>query len=109
MLHGPGVLREPVQDGKPFPPGVLDRVVAFVDEALRRGHPVLVQCAAGRSRSASAAYAILRALYGLSDAEALRRVETVHMGFRWPRRATLESARRWAWRRGLGIEPGTLR
>lgn len=93
-------VRVPLEDGQPIPDAVLDGLTDYARRSLARGRTVLVQCFAGLSRSASVAYAILRSVYGLPDHEALRRIETTAAGVRWPRRETIESARRWAHKRG---------
>jgi hypothetical protein len=97
---GRNLARVPLENGKPIPDRVLDALTDYAAQKLRRGVPVLVQCFAGLSRSASVAYAILRSVYGLPDHEALRRIETTTAGVRWPRRETIESARQWAFKRG---------
>ena len=83
-------LRVQVEDGRILPPWVFDRSLALVTST--RG-PVLVSCAVGISRSASVAYALLRALDGLSHDEAYGRVEFEG----WPRKSgsPLTSARAW--------------
>lgn len=83
-------LRHAFDDGQPIPEGLLDAVAALV---RRRRGPVLISCAAGVSRSASVAYAILRDESGVDHDEALRVVSC--KGGR-PMHGTLESARRWA-------------
>lgn len=87
----PDVRRRPFLDGDVFPDGLLDEINDAVARARRAG-PVLIHCQAGLSRSASAAYAILRVQDGLSHDAALARVKA-HRDF--PRRATLHSARTW--------------
>ena len=86
------VLRWPFLDGDNFPVGCLDAVRSFVAGQIRDG-PVLIHCQAGLSRSASAAYGLLRTA-GLSHEEALRRVYASEPEF--PRHATITSAREWA-------------
>ena len=86
------VLSIPFLDGDVFPKGALDRMAKHVQAARRRG-PVLIHCQAGLSRSASAAYALLRRISRLPHAEARRRVRVI-AGF--PRVTTLASARKWA-------------
>jgi hypothetical protein len=78
-------------DGDRFPHGCLDAIGRFVRQQRARG-PVLLHCHAGLSRSASAAYAMMRLDEGLTHDEALRRVK-IHPD--WPRTQTLASARRW--------------
>lgn len=87
------VLSIPFLDGDVFPAKALDRVLARVQAARRRG-PTLIHCQAGLSRSASAAYGFLRRLGRLPHKEALRRVRTEYVEF--PRTTTLASARAWA-------------
>ncbi len=86
----------PMEDGNPFPPGNLDRVEALYLEHLGQG-PILFHCAMGASRSASAAYAILRKVVGLEHGEALRRVQIPSL-CGYPMKHTLQSAVRWATR-----------
>ena len=83
-------LRYGFDDGAPVPDGLLAAVVAFV--APRRG-PVLISCAAGVSRSASVAYAVIRAELGVGHDVALRLVSCPGGA---PLPVTLNSARRWA-------------
>ena len=80
-------------DGVPIPDGLLDLVHARVTGQGQA--PVLIHCAAGRSRSASVAYALIRANGGLDHAGALARVQTPGDEGRYPMPATLQSARRW--------------
>lgn len=61
----------PFEDGERFPEGCLTAVEAFCRD--RQG-PVLLHCAAGLSRSAAAAYAILCTHHRCSHEEALLRV-----------------------------------
>lgn len=91
------LMRWPFYDGDSFPPGALDAIEGVLRGNLRHG-PVLVHCQAGLSRSASAAYAMLRVLGAHNHAEALRRVKADPD---FPRRKTLASARRWAKKRSL--------
>jgi len=90
-------------DGGPVPGALLDDVVRFVSQWRAKG-PVLVQCQAGLSRSASVAYGLLRVLDGLDHAEAERRITTREEHYDrplvWPRRPTLESVVAWAEARG---------
>jgi hypothetical protein len=81
-------------DGGDFPPGSLDATL----EILRAAQgPVLIHCAAGLSRSVSAAYAMLVAHYGLDRARAMALVKA-HP--RFPVESTLRSAELWLRRRG---------
>ena len=86
------LLSIPFLDGDVFPAGALDRMAKRVQAARERG-PVLIHCQAGLSRSASAAYALLRRISRLPHEEARRRVRVIP-GF--PRVNTLASARKWA-------------
>ncbi len=78
-------------DGHSFPAGVLDEILWFYRN-LKPGQSMLVHCAAGLSRSASAAYAVLRAELGMEPKNALARVKA-HLSF--PMVATLASAESW--------------
>jgi protein-tyrosine phosphatase len=92
LYDGSGtVLTWPFLDGDNFPDGMLDALGRLAVDKIREG-PVLLHCQAGLSRSASAAYALLRAYGGLSHAEALRRVKVMP---EFPRSVTLASAREW--------------
>lgn len=91
--HATVMLRFPFEDGNGFPPGALDAIKAAV-RAGRKTGPVLIHCAAGMSRSVSAAYAMLRVLDGLSHEAALERVRDPEQP-NFPMRTTLASARRW--------------
>jgi hypothetical protein len=96
--HDGPTLRMPFADGTAIPDDVLHAAVVFA-RAWRGTLPVLVQCHAGLSRSASVAYAIMRRVDRLSHAEALARVahsqehndRTLH----WPNMHTLASAKAW--------------
>lgn len=83
-------LRAAFEDGFPVPDGVLDAAAAF---ARRRQGPLLVCCAAGVSRSATVAYAILRAEGRAGHDAALRAVSCANGR---PLPATLRSAEVWA-------------
>lgn len=85
-------------DGRSFPPGHLDRALVLVGEHRARG-PILFHCAAGLSRSPSAAYAMLRVAYGLPHEEALRRVQAPN-GEGYPLPRTLNSAIEWVREQG---------
>lgn len=88
----------PFDDGEAVPPWIIARVVedARVYRPLR---PILMQCYAGLSRSASLAYAVLRMVDGLAHEEALARVahavEHHDRTTRWPRPVTLASVVAW--------------
>jgi len=84
------LLHRPFYDGVSFPPGLLDEILGLVRRNIRTG-PVLIHCQAGLSRSASAAYGMMR-LAGTPHAEALARVK-IERGF--PRTETIRSARSW--------------
>lgn len=79
-------------DGRSFPPGHLDRALVLFMQ--HRNSPILFHCAAGMSRSPSAAYAMLRVAYGLTHPEALRRIQ-VPQGEGFPLPRTLSSAVDW--------------
>lgn len=81
-------------DGGPVPGDFLDEAFARAWYSLTGRDPrsVLVHCQAGISRSASVAYALLRATLGLPHEEALVRVRNPLME---PRPVTLASARAW--------------
>jgi len=84
-------------DGHPFPDGMLDRILSLVRRHVVAGQSVLLHCAAGHSRSASAAYAMLRVGWRLSHEDALGRVVTARgLSGGWPMTVTFGSARRWA-------------
>lgn len=84
------VLHWPFIDGEKFPDGLLQTVVSRVSQIRPLGH-VLIQCQAGLSRSASATYAVLRLLDGLTHEEAFLRVYAGEPDF--PRKTTIASAR----------------
>lgn len=87
-------LRRGFEDGAPVPDGLLDAVASLI---RRRGGPVLISCAMGVSRSASVAYAVIRAETGAGHEAALNAVACP--GGR-PLPVTLASARAWADVRG---------
>lgn len=91
-------LRVPFADCEAIPSGVLYNAVAFA--RVHRGErPMLLQCFAGLSRSASVAYAVLRAVDGLDHDAALVRVahsvDHFDRTVRFPHNVTLGSARAW--------------
>jgi hypothetical protein len=95
LAVGNRALRRPMYDGEVIPPSILDEIARWCEGRPR----VLVQCQAGLSRSASVAYALLRAR-SVGHDEALRRV-SLTIGHhdrpqRWPRRETIGSAVEWA-------------
>lgn len=98
--HGPEALRRRATyrptmiDGKAFDPAVLDEVCRRVRRALASGRPVLLHCQAGVSRSTSAAYAMVRHLFGRSHQSALRLVRG-DPNPKFPLEGTLNSARVW--------------
>ncbi len=83
----------PFPDGTAFPPGALDATRKAI---LRARGTVLLHCKRGLSRSPAAAYAMLRALYGMDHQGALLRVVVSGFAHRYPLDATLASAREWA-------------
>ena len=94
------VLRRPINDGEPISPWLLDECVAFATQAPAA--PVLVTCYAGLSRSASVAYALLRAAHGVRREEALRRVSgRTDDGQRWPHATVIASVQQWETLRGI--------
>lgn len=88
-------LRMPFDDGDNFPIGVITAAWEAWQTAEAEGGETLLHCQAGLSRSASAAYALIRCRYGLSHEEALARVVTPLTAHQFPLRATLNSAREW--------------
>ena len=86
------------EDREPIASRVLHRAVTFV-AAHRPTRPVLIQCYAGLSRSASLAYAVLRVVDGLDHDAALARVahavEHSDRTARFPHPVTLASAQAW--------------
>lgn len=87
------VIRYAFEDGSPVPEALL-----VAAEALyrRQAGPLLISCAAGVSRSASVAYALLRVVRGLSPDEAMARVACA-AGRPLPN--TVTSAEKWATQR----------
>lgn len=87
--------RRPFLDGSKFPPGVLDKVSRLLEICMEGSVPMLIHCQAGLSRSASAAYAMLRHHHDLPEEEALRRVRVPGWEV-FPRPTTLAAAEAWA-------------
>ncbi len=90
-----GQLFMPTTDDAPIPDSVFECAITFARYYRSRGVPLVVQCRMGLSRSASVAYAILRLVDGLDDAEALSRVRATAFGRDWPASVVIESARSW--------------
>lgn len=106
------VLSFRLEDGNPIPDKVFEQVYDRSRVHLKRREPVLIHCAAGLSRSASMAYALLRVGRGMSHAAAMERVLTpasIERGYPMP--MTIESARSWAERQRPSTElsRGTIR
>jgi hypothetical protein len=89
-------VRIPFEDGAEFPKGALDAAWDAYQMAAIEGGDTLIHCQAGLSRSASAAYALLRKRFGLRHAEALDRVVTPITDHQYPLTTTLRSAADWA-------------
>jgi len=87
------VISLPFMDGDAIPELTLD--IAWELYRKARGQPVLIQCAAGLSRSTSVAYALLRRHHGFSHERALRRVQVPGREGEYPMPRTLASARAW--------------
>jgi hypothetical protein len=83
------LLRWTLHDGDPFPEGSLTAIEGFCRD---RSGPILLHCAAGLSRSASAAYGILRTHHRLPPREALRRIRVLPQ---FPVKETLLSVEQW--------------
>jgi protein-tyrosine phosphatase len=86
----------PFPDGGQFPPHALDSTLKML--RATEG-PMLIHCAAGLSRSVSAAYAMLVAHYELPRHQALRMARGLDP--RFPVDSTLASAERWLRSKGL--------
>lgn len=94
---GTPVLSFRLEDGEPIPDKVFEQVYDRSRPLLKKADRVLLHCAAGLSRSASMAYALLRVGKRMSHEEAMQRVLTpvaIERGYPMP--MTLESARSWA-------------
>lgn len=99
------VLVRTFSDGEPFPPAVLDEIYAKTERVLDQGGVVLLACEMGRSRSASAAYAMLRTIPRVGRNDAYNRIATQmtiptgtkrKLSMTYPRRTTYKSASDWA-------------
>lgn len=88
-------IRIPFDDGGAFPAGALDAAWTAWQEAEVEGGDTLLHCQAGLSRSASAAYALLRRGYRLRHGVALARVVTPATDDQYPMKETLRSAADW--------------
>jgi hypothetical protein len=88
-------VRIPFEDGSAFPKGALDAAWDAWQLASLEGGDTLIHCQAGLSRSASAAYGLLRKRFGLRHAEAVARVVTPFTDHQYPLKATLKSAADW--------------
>jgi hypothetical protein len=88
-------VRIPFDDGDSFPQGALSAAWDAWQLAALDGGETLIHCQAGLSRSASAAYALIRRRYGLRHAEALSYVETPPTAHKFPLKPTLKSAEDW--------------
>lgn len=93
----PVVLHWTFSDGLGMPHGLLEAVEAIVRGNIKKG-PVLIHCHAGLSRSASAAYAMLRVIWGLDHLGAYNHV---YAQSPYPMPETLASARKWVGARRL--------
>mgnify|MGYP006273984219 CR=1 FL=1 len=89
-------VRIPFEDGNAFPKGALDAAWDAWQLAELDGGETLIHCQAGLSRSASAAYALLRKRFGMGTTEALSRVVTPITAHQYPLKETLRSAADWA-------------
>jgi hypothetical protein len=78
------VLAMPHQDGTSFPDHYYNTLLAETPRALTFG-PVLLHCHAGLSRSASAAYVVLRRVFHKDHAEAAALVACENEYGPWPR------------------------
>lgn len=91
------LVRWPFYDGDEFPQGLLDMVAQVIRTRDKEDEgPILIHCQAGLSRSASAAYAMLRHFDEMSHEDAHARVSEDPEA--WPMPDTLFSARKWAWK-----------
>lgn len=95
------ILRWEVDDGVPLPMELFDAVWALWTTrrlGAKDGEPtpVLIQCAAGLSRSASVCAAILQRELGISHADASARVMSTYNDVQYPLPQPLASAGNWA-------------
>ena len=67
-----------VEDGVPLHPVVLERGIKFARAQKAQGHPVLVACGAGISRSSAFATAVLKEEENLTLLDAFAHVHEVH-------------------------------
>jgi protein-tyrosine phosphatase len=88
-------VRIPFDDGDVFPDDALEAAWEAWQTAEDEGGETLIHCQAGLSRSASAAYALMRLRYGLDHDTALARVVTPYTAHQYPMRLTLASAYDW--------------
>ena len=96
----------PVTDGATVPAEAVAEAVAWYRDvrAMAPDALVVVQCYAGVSRSATMAYAILRACYGLGHVAARHRVRTMYEGeFVGPVWNRLREAARWCDGQLMGV------
>ena len=92
----------PFDDGAPIPAWLLEAAYCLYRDVRRNPNArMLVHCAAGLSRSASVAYALLRVTDGLSHVHALQRVSVAEYS-EYPMPDTLNSARRWVYLKRSG-------
>ena len=69
--HPPDVLHINLPDDTPWSPGIVRRIVAYIETRQSHGVPVLIECEAAVSRSPSAIVAYLMHRDGLSVEEAI--------------------------------------
>jgi len=104
LVTADDLILHPFPDGNPFPSEVLDQAYSKVERVRDQGGVTLIACDTGRSRSASAAYAMLRTIWGVGRNDANNRISTQttvpvgrqrRMSVTHPRRETLSSAFDW--------------